>query len=586
MFKDELSLVPTKSGCYKMYNSNNVIIYVGKAKNLRNRLKSYFTGRTEGKTKKLVSEIDHFEYIVTFSELEAFILELNLIKKYNPKYNILLKDDKSYPYIALTNEKYSRLLVKRELNANKKKENLFGPYPNTYAARRIVRLLNRLYPLRKCENLPKKPCLYYHINECLGYCINKDVNDEKIKEEVISILNGNNEKLIEKIKEKIEFNSMNLNYEGALELKKELDYMNIVFERQKVELKKGINADVINYYFDKGYISIEVFFIRNGKLVGNTNNIIPLITEIKDELEYFIVDFYTKKNIVSKNLIVPSIIDESLLLGVLETKIIKPIKGEKKKLLDMCALNAKIALENDILMVFKKEERSFEANDKLKKMLNLETLNRIEAFDNSNLFGSFTVSGLVVFDNGVPNKKEYRKYKLSFEKNDDIKAMREVIYRRYFRLLKEHSIMPDLILVDGSINQINACKSVLNELSLNIKVCGIKKDKHHTMEALIDGDNLSEIKLDKKDNVFLLLTRIDDEVHRFTINYHKTLRSKSNISSLLDEIDGIGNKRKKELIKKYGSLKKLKDLPLSKLEKDLPKKIAENLYIFLQNYDK
>ena len=586
MFKDELSLVPSKSGCYKMYNDKNIIIYIGKAKNLKNRLKSYFNGRTTGKTRKMVSEIDHFEYVVTSSELEAFLLELNLIKRYYPKYNILLKDDKSYPYISLTNEKYSRLIVKRELNANKRKEHLFGPYPNTYAARRLVNLLGRIYPLRKCDIMPKKVCLYFHINECLGYCENKEVSDKDIKDEIISILNGNNDRLIEKIKEKIEINSNNLNYERALELKRDLDYINVIFERQKVELKAGINADVIGYYVDKGYLSIEVFFIRNGKLLGNTNLINPVITDIKDELEYFIVDFYSKKNIVPKLLILPEIIDENLISGIISTKVVKPIKGERKKLLDMCSLNAKISLENNIELIYRKEEKSFEANSELKDILKLNRLDRIEAFDNSNLFGNFTVSGLVVFDNGVPNKKEYRKYKMSFEKNDDIECMKEVVYRRYFKLLNEHLPLPDLILVDGGINQINACKSVLKDLNLNIKIIGSKKNRHHTLESIIDGDTYEEINIDKKSNVFLLLTRIDDEVHRYTINYHKALRSKSNISSLLDEVEGIGSKRKKELIKKYGSLKKLEELSEEELVTVLPSTVAKNLYLFLQNYNK
>jgi excinuclease ABC subunit C len=583
MFKTELSLVPKKSGCYLMKNDDGVIIYVGKAKILFNRLKSYFTGTVTGKTRVLVDEIKSFEYIVTTSELEAFILELNLIKKYNPKYNILLKDDKSYPYIELTNEKYPRLIVRRELNISKKKKLLFGPYPNAYAARRIVHLINRIYPLKKCVTIPKKECLYYHIHECLGYCIHKDIDITDMKNEIISILNGNDEKLIEKIKEKIEFHSSNLNYEQALELKKELDYIGVVFERQKVELNDGINRDIFNYYVDKGYISIEVFFLRNGKLVGSNSSIKPIISNEKDEVEYYIMDFYEKKNIVPREIIVPLVVDTSILSELLKSKVINIQKGIKKKILDMAYDNAKINLENEIETIYRSDERSYEANNELKEILNLDKLHTIEIFDNSNLFGSFSVSAMVVFVDGLPSKKEYRKFKLSFEKNDDVASMKEVIYRRYFKLIKENIPLPDLIIVDGGINQINACKSVLNDFNLNIKVCGLKKNDKHKTNELIDGDTLKIIEIDKRSNAFYLLSRIGDEVHRFAISYHKQIRSKSTISSLLDSVPGIGEKRKKELINKFGSLKKIKEIPLEELETIIPSEIAKNLKEFLNN---
>lgn len=583
MFKTELSIVPKKSGCYLMKNSTGTIIYVGKAKNLFNRLKSYFTGRVTGKTRILVSEINNFEYIVTSSELEAFILELNLIKKYNPKYNILLKDDKSYPYIELTNEKFPRLIVRRELNINKKKKLLFGPYPNVYAARRLVYLLNRIYPLRKCVTLPKKECLYFHINECLGYCINKDINISEMKNEIISILNGNDNNLIKKIKEKIEFYSENLNYEQALELKKELDYITIIFEKQKVELNDGINRDIFNYFSNKGYISIQVFFLRNGKLIGSHSSIKPIISTSKDELEYFILDFYQKKNIIPKEILVPDDIDYKILSELLKTKVMNIQKGKKKKLLDMAYDNAKINLENEIELIYRNDERSYKANEELRELLNLDTLNVIEVFDNSNLFGTFTVSGMVVFIDGLPSKKDYRKFKMSFEKNDDVLAMKEVIYRRYFKAIKEHLRLPDLIIVDGGINQINACKNVLKDFNLYIKVCGLKKNDKHKTNELIDGDSLKILEINKKSNVFYLLSRIGDEVHRYTINYHKQIRSKGSIGSVLDQVDGIGDKRKKELINKFGSLKKIKEASVDELKTILPHNIANILYNYLKN---
>ena len=585
MFKEELSLVPKKSGCYLMKDEYGTIIYVGKAKILFNRLKSYFTGRVTGKTRVLVSEIRSFEYIVTSTEAEAFILENNLIKKYNPKYNILLKDDKSYPYIELTNEKHPRLIIKREININKKKRNLYGPYPSVYEARRLVNLINRVYPLRKCVNMPKKECLYYHIHECLGYCIHKDIDDSNMIREVMSILSGNSDLLINKINEKIKINSDNMNYEVALSLKNDLEYMKVLEDKQKVELNDGVNRDIFNYYVDKGYISISIFFLRNGKLLGSSSNIKPVISEIKDELETFIVDFYSKHNIVPKEVIVPEEVDDKTLESVIETKVVKVQKGIKKKLFNLVYENAKISLQNDIERIYRNDELITSANEELKSLLHMDYLSVVEAFDNSNLFGTYTVSAMVTFIDGRPSKNDYRKFKMSFEKNDDVKAMKEVIYRRYFRVLKEHQRMPDLILVDGGKNQINACKEVLNSLNLYIKVCGLKKNDKHELSELIDGDTMESINIDKRSNAFHLLTRIDDEIHRYVITYHKQIRSKGSLSSLLDDIKGIGDKRKKELIKTFGSLKKIKESSIEELESILPKEVAVNLKEYLKEKD-
>ena len=582
MFKKELREVPKKSGCYLMFNKDGIVIYVGKAKILFNRLKSYFTGRVTGKTKKLVSEIDHFEYIVTNSETEAFILEINLIKKYDPKYNILLRDDKSYPYIELTNEKYPRLRVKREINIKKKTTNLFGPYPNVYAARRLVNLLNRLYPLRKCETMGKKVCLYYHIHECLGYCEHKDVDDTSMKNEILSILNGNDKLLIDKIHEKIDFNSKNMNYEVCKELVDELGYINEVFKNQIiVELDDNINRDVINYYYDNSYISIVIFFIRNGKLVGINNKIIPVINDIKETLEYYIHSFYSKNNIIPKEIIIPDILDTEMMSTVLNTKAIIVQRGSKKKLFDMAGNNARELYEKEIKLIYNNEKLTSDANEELKKLLKLDKLNIIEAFDNSNLFGTFTVSAMVCFIDGAPSKKNYRKFKLSFDKNDDVSSMKEVIYRRYFRVLKDKLEAPDLIIVDGGTNQINACISTLNDLGLYTKVIGVKKDNHHSPEAIVDGDTLELIPIDKRSNVFRLLSRIDEEAHRFVISYHREIRSKGSISSVLDNIDGLGEVRKKKLIKKYGSVSKIKEASIEELSEIIPLNVAENLHKYL-----
>lgn len=586
-FTKELREVPKKSGCYLMYNSDNVVIYVGKAKILFNRLKSYFTGRVTGKTKKLVSEIDHFEYIVTNSETEAFILEINLIKKYDPKYNILLRDDKSYPYIELTSDKYPRLIVKREININKKSSHLFGPYPNVYAARRLVNLLNRLYPLKKCDTMPKKVCLYYHIGECLGYCEHKDIDITPMKNEILSILNGNDTLLINKINEKIKINSDNLNYEVCKELVEELGYIKEVFKNQSiVELDDNINRDVINYYYENSYLSIVIFFIRNGKLVGNNYKIIPIINDIKDTLEYYISTFYSKSNIAPKEIIMPEIVDIEMMSNVLNTKVITVKRGLKKKLFDMAYNNAKEQYDKEIRLIYNNEKLTTDANEELRNLLHLDKLHIIEAFDNSNLFGTFSVSGMVSFIDGVPSKKNYRKFKLTFDKNDDVASMKEVIYRRYFRVLKDKLVIPDLIIVDGGNNQINACKEILESLNLNIKVIGVKKDDHHSPESIVDGDTYEIIKIDKSSNVFRLLSRIDEEVHRFTINYHKEIRSKGSISSVLDNINGLGDKRKKILIKKYGSVTKMKEATTYELSEIIPLKVAEELHEYLESMDK
>ena len=570
-----------------MKNRDGIIIYVGKAKDLYKRVNSYFKENVTGKTKKMVSEVVDFTYIVTNSETEAFIAEINLIKEYNPKYNILLKDDKSYPYIEYINKPYPMLKVSRYLNI-KKKDNkmIFGPYPNAYAARRIVKLINRLYPLKKCETMPKQVCLYYHIGECLGYCT-KTLDQDKLKvmeDEILSFLRGNDKILKDKIIEKINIYSENLNYEMAKELTDELNYINIILERQKVELHDFVNRDIIGFYIDKGHIGINILFIRNNKLIGNHNEILTIKIDEIEEINDYILNFYTRHEI-PKEILVQKEIDSKILTELLNTNFIIPEKGTKKKLVKMAITNAKINLENELIRVIKNEMRTTHANEELKEILELNNLSRIDIFDNSNLFGSFSVSGMVVFKDGYPLKKEYRKYKISLEKNDDYNTMKEVIYRRYQRALVENTELPDLIIVDGGINQINATKETLNLLNLNIVVCGLKKNDKHKTNDLIDGRNYSTINLDKDSNVFHYLTRIQDEVHRFTINYHKSLRSKGSISSILDNIDGIGKVRKKELIKKYGNLNNIKNADLEELSKIIPLNVAKELKEFLISKD-
>ena len=584
MFKEKLKTIPHLPGSYQMRNINGNVIYVGKAKDLYKRVNSYFKGTVTGKTAIMVSEVADFTYITTSSEQEAFILELNLIKEYNPKYNILLKDDKSYPYIEYISKPYPRLKVSRYLNIRKKdKKLLFGPYPNAYAARKIVELINRMYPLKKCEGMPKHVCLYYHIGECLGYC-EKNVNLDKLKEmehEILAFLRGNDKILIDKINAKIKAYSDTLNFEMARDLKKELEYISVILDKQKVELHDYINRDVIAAFLDDGLVSVQILFLRSGKIIGGHNDKFYLISDIADELNTYILNFYSKHEI-PKEILVESIMNSEILSELLNTKVYNPIKGKKKNLLDMAKTNAKISLEQELKIIERDEARTVDANAKLKEILGLDVLDRIDAFDNSNLFGSYAVSGMVVFINGKPAKNEYRKYKVSVDKNDDYNTMKEVIYRRYYRALVDNLTMPDLILVDGGENQIRAAKEILDALKLNIKVCGLKKDNHHKTSELIDGDTLEVIDLSKNTDVFHYLTRIQDEVHRFTITYHKTLRDKGTIASLLDNIDGIGKVRKKELIKKYGSIKKMSEASIEELSEIIPENVALNLHKYLK----
>ena len=584
LIKKKLSLVPNKPGCYQMKNKDGIIIYVGKAKKLKNRLSSYFRGNHTGKTKKLVSEIVDFEYIVVDSETEALILELNLIKKYDPKYNILLRDDKSYPYIEFKTDGVPKLEVVRNINRKKTKDKLFGPYPNVTAARNTVNLLNRIYPLRKCNTYPKKPCLYYHIGQCLGYC-NNDIEEEKINEmknEILSFLRGNDEIVINKLTKEMHIESGKLNFEKAKELKEMIEYIKYVLQGQKVELKDNIDRDVFGYYVEKGYISIQVFFIRGGKILERVSKIFPMIDDEYDELTRFIVKFYDKNLIKPKEIFIPQILDETILEDVLDLKVVKPLKGVKKALVDLASENAKTQLNQKFELIKKDEEKTVIAQEELRTILNLPILSRIEIFDNAHLFGTYNVSGMVVYIDGVPSKNDYRKYKISVDKNDDYGTMREVIYRRYFKVLVEDLTKPDLIIVDGAKGQINVALDVINSLGLSIPIVGLKKDNKHTTSALIF--NNKEIEIDKRSNLFYLLERMQDEVHEFTINYHKQLRSKGSLESILESVEGIGNKRKIELLKKYKTITKMKEASLEELCLILPLNVANNLKDFLSNY--
>ena len=581
-FKEKLSLVPTKPGSYQMKNKDGIIIYVGKAKNLQRRLRSYFTRTLTGKTKLLVDEIDDFEYIVTSSELESLILEITLIKKYDPKYNILLRDDKSYPYIELTNDKYPMVKVVRNVKRKKNKNHLYGPYPNVYAARKTVNMINRIYPLRKCDKLKKELCLYYHIHECLGYC-EKNISEDKIEEmkkEIISFLKGDSTIITEKITTEMTKASLNMNYEKALELKTMLEDIETTLRKQKIDLNKNYNFDLVNYYTNNNFTSIELFFIRDGLLFGRHNEIISSLGDITSEVEEYLIKFY-EKTLSPHELLVPNEMNKELLQDYFNVKVTTPQKGKLKSLLDLALENAKEQLELQEETLKHDDEERTKALEELKKLLGLKKLSRMESFDNSHLFGTFYVGGMVVFDDFLPNKDLYRKYKISSEVKDDISAMKEVIYRRYFKTIMEESYTPDLIVMDGGKTQINACKEILESLNLKIPVIGLVKDNHHKTSHIMN-EKYELLNVSKDSKLFLFLTRIQEEVHRYAISYHRNIKAKGALSSTLELIPGIGEVRKKELLKKFGSLKKIKEASLEDLSEIVGNDVATKLKEYLK----
>lgn len=570
-----------KPGCYLMKNNEGTVIYVGKAKKLKNRVSSYFVGSHNYKTTKLVQEIDDFEYIVTDSEKEALLLEINLIKDYAPKYNISFMDNKYYPYIQLTKEKHPRLKIVR--NAKEKKHKHFGPFPDGSAARDIYKLLNRLYPLRKCNHIPKKTCLYYQLNQCLAPCIQEvDENEyKKITKQISKFIQGDTKDIIDELQEKMMQASNQLNFELAKEYRDLITHIQHVTSKQHVQFADQVDRDIIGYYQDKGYLSLQLFFMRNGKLLARDLNLVP-VDDMQEQITQFVVSFY-QENTYPKEILVPQDLDITLLEEILECKIIKPQKGQKAKLVEMANHNAREALEKKFLLIEKNQKATVGAIKQLGEKLNMVTPRRIELFDNSNIQGAYAVAGMVCFVDGVPSKKDYRKFKIkTVEGPDDYASMKEVIYRRYYRVLVEGLKKPDLIIVDGGKGQIKVAKEVIDSLNIGIKVCGLAKDDTHSTSLLLDNDG-NVINIDKKSELFFLLTRMQDEVHRYAISFHKNVRTKSLFQSILDDVEGIGPKRKKELLKHFGSVKKLKEASLEQLEVHLPKEVAKKLYETLSN---
>ncbi|QIL45885.1 excinuclease ABC subunit UvrC [Vagococcus coleopterorum] len=580
--KGKLELLPEQPGCYLMKNEFGDIIYVGKAKILKNRVRSYFTGSHNTKTEKLVSEIADFEYIVTESNKEALLLEINLIKENKPRYNILLKDDKSYPFIKITNEKYPQLKIVREIK--KDHADYFGPYPDVKAANETKRMLDRLYPLRKCSLSAKKPCLYYHLGQCLcpGYF---DVNPQvflEMRTEIKKFLSGNYWGIQAEIKEKMTAAANNLEFEKAAEYRDQLSSIESVMMPQKMTQTDFVNRDVFGFSVDKGWMCVQVFFVRQGKIIERDVSLFPFYGEATDDLLTYIGQFYDEgRHLLPKEIFIPetlTISDVSLLVpGV---KVTQPQRGEKKKLVQLASKNADVALKEKFDLTIKKQERSVGAIDRLAGAMNLPSLHRIEAFDNSNIMGTNPVSAMVVFVDGKPVKNEYRKYKIKTVVGpDDYASMREVIYRRYSRVLKDELEKPGLILIDGGKGQVEAAREVLeNQLGLSIPIAGLVKNEKHRTSELIYGADHHVIPLKRNSAEFFLLQRIQDEVHRFAITFHRQLRSKTSFASKLDGVDGLGPKRKQQLLKKFKSYKNIQEASKEELiSSGLPEGVAEKL---------
>ncbi|MBS9801810.1 excinuclease ABC subunit C [Bacillus cereus] len=583
--KEKLAILPDQPGCYLMKDKQGTVIYVGKAKVLKNRVRSYFTGSHDGKTLRLVGEIVDFEYIVTSSNLEALILELNLIKKYDPKYNIQLKDDKTYPFIKITAEKQPRLLITR--NVKKDKGKYFGPYPNAQSAHETKKLLDRMYPLRKCSNMPDKVCLYYHMGQCLAPCV-KEVTEEQNKEivdEIIKFLNGGHKEVRSELETKMYEASEKLEFERAKELRDQIAHIDAIMEKQKMIMSDLVDRDVFGYAVDKGWMCVQVFFVRKGKLIERDVSMFPIYDEPEEGFLTFIGQFYeNSSHFKPKEIVVPGSIDSELVERFLEVEATQPKRGKKKDLVELANKNAKIALEEKFYLIERDEERTIKAVDHLGKQLGIETPYRIEAFDNSNIQGTNPVSAMIAFIDGKPAKKEYRKYKIkTVQGPDDYESMREVVRRRYTRALKENLPLPDLIIIDGGKGHLAAASDILeNELGLYIPMAGLVKDDKHKTSHLIIGDPPEPVMLERNSQEFYLLQRIQDEVHRFAITFHRQLHGKSVIQSALDDIPGIGDKRKKVLLKHFGSLKKMKEASVAEfVEAGMPKNIAETIYTYL-----
>ena len=579
LIKSKLELLPTSPGCYIHKDKNGTIIYVGKAKNLRNRVRSYFRGSHDTKTEALVSEIVDFEFIVTESNIEALLLEINLIKENKPKYNIMLKDDKSYPFIKITNERYPRLIITRQV---KKDGGLyFGPYPDVGAANEIKRLLDRIFPFRKCTNPPSKVCFYYHIGQCMAHTICKkdEAYFKSMAQEVSNFLKGQDDKIIDDLKGKMSKAAQSMEFERAAEYRDLIQAIGTLRTKQRVMAKDLQNRDVFGYYVDKGWMCVQVFFVRQGKLIERDVNLFPYYNDPDEDFLTYVGQFYQEKShLVPNEVLIPQDIDEEAVKALVDTKILKPQRGEKKQLVNLAIKNARVSLEQKFNLLEKSVEKTQGAIENLGRLLQIPTPVRIESFDNSNIMGTSPVSAMVVFVHGKPSKKDYRKYKIKTVVGpDDYASMREVIRRRYGRVQRDGLTPPDLIVIDGGQGQVNIAKQVIQEeLGLDIPIAGLQKNDKHQTHELLFGDPLEVVELSRNSQEFFLLQRIQDEVHRFAITFHRQLRSKNSFSSQLDGIEGLGPKRKQNLMKHFKSLTKIKEASVDEIvEVGVPRAVAE-----------
>ena len=579
LIKSKLELLPTSPGCYIHKDKNGTIIYVGKAKNLRNRVRSYFRGSHDTKTEALVSEIVDFEFIVTESNIEALLLEINLIKENKPKYNIMLKDDKSYPFIKITNERYPRLIITRQV---KKDGGLyFGPYPDVGAANEIKRLLDRIFPFRKCTNPPSKVCFYYHLGQCMAHtvCHKDEAYFKGMAQEVSDFLKGQDDKIIDELKLKMTTAAQNMEFERAAEYRDLIQAIGTLRTKQRVMAKDLQNRDVFGYYVDKGWMCVQVFFVRQGKLIERDVNLFPYYNDPDEDFLTYVGQFYQEKShLIPNEILIPQDIDEEAIKALVDTKVLKPQRGEKKQLVNLAIKNARVSLEQKFNLLEKSMEKTQGAIENLGKLLQIPTPVRIESFDNSNIMGTSPVSAMVVFVNGKPSKKDYRKYKIKTVVGpDDYASMREVIRRRYSRVMRDGLTPPDLIVIDGGQGQVNIAKQVIQEeLGLDIPIAGLQKNDKHQTHELLFGDPLQVIELSRTSQEFFLLQRIQDEVHRFAITFHRQLRSKNSFSSQLDGIEGLGPKRKQLLMKHFKSLTKIKEATVDEIVTvGIPRAVAE-----------
>ena len=582
LIKSKLELLPTSPGCYIHKDKNGTIIYVGKAKNLRNRVRSYFRGSHDTKTEALVSEIVDFEFIVTESNIEALLLEINLIKENKPKYNIMLKDDKSYPFIKITNERYPRLIITRQV---KKDGGLyFGPYPDVGAANEIKRLLDRIFPFRKCTNPPSKVCFYYHIGQCMAHtvCRKDEAYFKAMSQEVSDFLKGQDDKIIDELKNKMALAAQSMEFERAAEYRDLIQAIGTLRTKQRVMAKDLQNRDVFGYYVDKGWMCVQVFFVRQGKLIERDVNLFPYYNDPDEDFLTYVGQFYQEKShLVPNEILIPQDIDEEAVKALVDTKVLKPQRGEKKQLVNLAIKNARVSLEQKFNLLEKSIEKTQGAIENLGRLLQIPTPVRIESFDNSNIMGTSPVSAMVVFVNGKPSKKDYRKYKIKTVVGpDDYASMREVIRRRYGRVQRDGLTPPDLIVIDGGQGQVNIAKQVIQEeLGLDIPIAGLQKNDKHQTHELLFGDPLEVVELSRNSQEFFLLQRIQDEVHRFAITFHRQLRSKNSFSSQLDGIEGLGPKRKQNLMKYFKSLTKIKEASVDEIvEVGIPRAVAEAVH--------